>query len=81
MTETESQLASAVRELKASIEKLRSELVRKDVYEVERDSVREDVKDIKDTLRWLSRTLVASLLMPLISSVVVVYVIQQGSIR
>ena len=75
MTESESQLANAVRDLKSSIEKLRSELVRKDVYEVERDSVREDVKDIKDTLRWLSRTLVASLLMPLISSVVVVYVV------
>ena len=79
MTESESQLANAVRDLKSSIEKLRSELVRKDVYEVERDSVREDVKDIKDTLRWLSRTLVASLLMPLISSVVVVYVVQQGA--
>lgn len=79
MSDPNHPLASAVQELKQVIEKLRDDLVRKDVYEVERDALREDVSEIKDTMRWLSRALVTSLLMPLISTVIVVYVIQQGA--
>lgn len=79
MTESQGPLAEAIRELKGVVEKLRDELVRKDVYEVERDALRQDVAEIKDTMRWLSRALVTSLLMPLISTVIVVYVIQSGA--
>lgn len=85
MSEPQSPLAEAIRELKVVVEQLRHDLVRKDVYTAEREtdraevhSLREDVSEIKSTLTWLSRTLVASLLLPLISTIIIVYVLQQG---
>lgn len=81
---TESALTRAVSDLNGSIDKLRDELVRKDVYTEQRQNDRDavavvvdDVKEIKDTLRWLSRSVVASLVIPLLSSAVMVYVSQQ----
>lgn len=79
------QLTNAIRSLERTVDKLRDELVRKDVYTAEREtdraevtSLREDVSEIKGTLTWLSRTLVASLLLPLASTIIIVYVLQQG---
>lgn len=86
MDSSEPALVGAVRDLRVSVDKLRDELVRKDVYEAERaadraevQSLREDVSDIKGTMRWLSRTIVASLLIPIASSAVIIYVLQQGA--
>ena len=62
-------LIQAVEELKGSINSLRDELVRKDVYtearaadRAEVAAVREDVAALQETNKWLTRTLVASLL-------------------
>ena len=85
MTEDDRQLTSAIRDLKKTVDGLREELVRKDVYASNREadqavvsSLREDVGEIKDTMRWLSRALVTSLLVPLITSGLIFYFIQQG---
>ncbi len=79
-------LASAIRALQSSVDQLRNDLVRKDVYMAEREtdraevaSLRSDVAEVKGTMSWLSRTLVASLLIPLVTSAIVIYVIQQGA--
>lgn len=81
---TDAQLVRGLADLKTAINDLRNELVRKDVYVAHRESdqrtvaeVAKDVGDIQATLRWLTRSLVASLVLPLISSVVVLYVSQQ----
>lgn len=86
MPDSADPLAAAIRDLKTAVDELRVDLVRKDVYTAEREAdraevktLREDVTDIKGTLTWLSRTLVASLLVPLITSAIVIYVIQQGA--
>ena len=88
MTTPPDPLATAIRDLQRSVELLRDDLVRKDVYTAEREAdraevkaLREDVTEIKSTMSWLSRTLVASLLIPLITSAIVIYVIQQGASR
>lgn len=79
-------LTAAILELRTAVNQLRDDLVRKDVYTAERTAdraevqgLREDVAEIKGTMRWLSRTLVASLLIPLLTSAIVIYVIQQGA--
>jgi len=79
------QLAKAVSSLERTIDKLRDELVRKDVYTAEREADRAEVTTLRDsvakiegTLTWLSRTLVASLLLPLASTIIIVYVLKQG---
>lgn len=86
MTEDDRQLTSAIRDLKQTVDSLRVELVRKDVYNAERkadraevDALKEDVGELKGTLTWLSRALVTSLLMPLISTVIIIYVLRQGA--
>ncbi len=86
MTDPSDPLVAAVHGLQLSIDQLRTELVRKDVYEAERAAdraevagLRESVTEIKGTLTWLSRTLVASLLLPVLTSALVIYVIQQGA--
>jgi hypothetical protein len=38
--------------------------VSRDVYEVEMKQLREEVEDLKDSKKWMARTLVASLLLP-----------------
>jgi hypothetical protein len=88
VTDSNDPLVTAVRGLQLSVDQLRTELVRKDVYEAERETdraevagLRESVKEIKGTLTWLSRTLVASLLLPVLTSALVIYVIQQGGSR
>lgn len=79
-------LTAAVNALQVSVEQLRNDLVRKDVYDAERNAdraevatVAADVAEIKGTLSWLSRTLVASLVIPVLTSAVVVYFVQQGA--
>lgn len=86
MSDQDGPLASAVMRLQGSIDMLRTELVRKDVYEAERaadraevDTLRNGVAEIKATLSWVSRTIVASLVIPIVTSAIVVYVIQQGA--
>lgn len=86
MPESHPVLAEAIRELKDVVNQLRDDLVRKDVYVAERDADRAEVQTLRRvvekleaTLTWLSRALVTSLLLPLISTVIVVYVIQQGA--
>lgn len=81
---TDSQLVHGLADLKTAINELRNELVRKDVYIAHRESdqrtvaeVAKDVGDIQATLRWLSRALIASLVLPLITSVIVFYISQQ----
>lgn len=83
---TSDPLTAAILELRTAVNQLRDDLVRKDVYTAERaadraevQGLREDVAEIKGTMRWLSRTLVASLLIPLVTSAIVIYVIQQGA--
>ena len=83
MTSPTDPLVQAVEELKSSINSLRDELVRKDVYTVERaadkaevESVRKDVAEVQESMRWMTRTLVASLLMPIASSAIIIYVVQ-----
>lgn len=83
MTDPSEQLVPAIKSLERAVEALRNDLVRKDVYEAERKAdkaevtgITEDVREIKDTLRWLSRTLVASLVLPLISAVLVFYAVR-----
>lgn len=79
-------LTAAVHSLQVSVDQLRSDLVRKDVYQAERETDRAevatvagDVAEIKSTLTWLSRTLVASLILPVLTSAIVVYFVQQGA--
>ncbi len=86
MTGEDKQLLAAINDLRGSLDQLRAELVRKDVYEAERTSDRaevanlvEDVREIKDTMKWLSRTLVASLALPLLSAVLVFYAVRGGA--
>lgn len=81
---TDSQLIAGISELKDVINQLRSELMRKDVYEREREMdkaavavVVDDVKEIKDTLRWVVRGFLPALLLPLVTSFVILYVSQQ----
>ena len=81
---SESQLARVVGDLKTSVDKLREELVSKDVYTAQREAdqntvkdIRDDVDDIKSPLRWVSRSLVISLVLPLVSSFVLLYVTTQ----
>jgi len=84
--EGEGQLIRVVGELRSSIDKLRDELVRKDVYDAQRQAdqkdvaeVTKDVAEIKESMRWRDRVLVASLLLPLITSFILLYVSQQVS--
>lgn len=86
MTDPIAQLATVVNDLRSSLDQLRVELVRKDVYEAERAADRaevvtivEDVREIKDTMKWLSRTLVASLVLPLLSAILVFYAVRGGA--
>lgn len=78
-------LTSAIHELKTVVEQLRADLVRKDVYMAERETDRAEVKSLRDavteikgTLSWLSRSLVVSILMPIISGALIIYVLRQG---
>jgi hypothetical protein len=86
VNESEGQLVRVVNELKSSIDKLRDELVRKDVYTAQREAdqkdvaeVTKDVAEIKESMRWRDRVLVASLLLPLVTSFILLYVSQQVS--
>lgn len=79
-------LIQAVEELKSSINSLRDELVRKDVYlearaadRAEVAALREDVKELQDKNTWMGRTLVASLGMPIASSAIIIYVVQAAA--
>ena len=82
MTDSEGRLADAINRLEAAIDNL----VRKDVYMSNRESdhrdmavLREDVKEIKDNNKWIFRTVVASLFVPLVTSALIFYVVQQGA--
>lgn len=86
-------LASAVAELKASIDSLRAELVRRDVYESDQrgmtarvDSVVEDVREVKrvqekqeDDRKADRRLLIAAFVSPLLLLVVQLYLNSQGA--
>ena len=84
MTESETHLARSVETLNATIEKLRVELVRKDVYNearrADQQSVREVEKDVNDLLewrKWLSRGVLASLFISIVPSIVMLYLSTQ----
>lgn len=86
-------LASAVAELKASIDSLRAELVRRDVYESDQrgmtarvDSVVEDVREVKrvqekqeDDRKADRRLLIAAFVSPLLLLVIQLYLNSQGA--
>lgn len=86
-------LASAVAELKASIDSLRAELVRRDVYESDQrgmtarvDSVAEDVREVKrvqekqeDDRKADRRLLIAAFVSPLLLLVIQLYLNSQGA--
>lgn len=86
-------LASAVAELKASIDSLRAELVRRDVYESDQrgmtarvDSVVEDVREVRrvqekqeDDRKADRRLLIAAFVSPLLLLVIQLYLNSQGA--
>lgn len=82
----ESLLVEAVRELRKTIEKFEAIIVRKDVYYAERETDRkevhniaQDVSEIKDTMKWLSRAIITAIAFPLVLSLVLLYVTQSVS--
>ncbi len=85
MPETERELINTMRRLETSVDKLAETLVRKDVYDAQRQTdqstvsaVKQDVEEIKNTLQWLSRAVVTAIVFPLLSSGVIVYFVRGG---
>lgn len=83
-TGPEAHLARSVEKLNDTIEKLRTELVRKDVYaearRADQQAVREVEKDVADLLewrKWLSRGVLASLFISIVPSLVMLYISTQ----
>lgn len=92
MTTSEDELRQAVDRLAATVDGLRLELVRKDVYDSDQramaariEDVKDDVKDIKDGLEKAQternadrRLLIAAFVSPLLLLVVQLYLASQG---
>lgn len=51
--------------------------VSRDVYEVEKRALVERVEDLEESRRWMVRTLVASLLLPILVAGVVAYMVSR----
>lgn len=86
MTDGTDPLVQAIADLKTSVNSLRDELVRKDVYvearaadKAEVAALAADLGEIKGTITWLMRTVVASLAMPIASSAIIIYVVQAAA--
>lgn len=74
-------LIQAIRELRQTINALGTIYMRQDVYAAQRERDRDeveatqaDVSEIKGTLRWLSRAIVAGAVFPLVTSLILLYV-------
>lgn len=84
MTDSEDHLARSVDKLNVTIDQLRHDLVRKDVYDAQRaadrdrvEEVRHDINDLQEWRKWLSRGVFAALVISIVPSLVMLYITQQ----
>lgn len=77
-------LIRSVDKLNHTIEQLRQELVRRDVYDAHREAdlervreVAKDVDELKEWRKWLSRGVLAGLFISIVPSLIMLYITTQ----
>lgn len=77
-------LARSLDSLRLSIDQLRSDVVRKDVYDAQRLADQHEVRDVigdvaemRANSKWLFRTFIVALVIPLANSIALIWITQQ----